>query len=152
METVDLKNLKFKNMEPIYLTDPNVEPTDELINSIIGKNSIYWHKIIKYLSDNYSDITELWRFYNDGKCWLYRTLWKKKTIYWIGILKDTFRVTFYLSDKADSFVEESTLSDYIKEEFWNTKGSKFRAVTVVMRSEEDFEDVLRLIEIKLKLK
>jgi hypothetical protein len=139
-------------MDTIILTDPNVQPNDELIFAIIGKNSIYWQAIIKYLNENYRDVTEVWRFYNDGKCWLYRTLWKKKTIYWIGILKDTFRVTFYLSDKAESFIEESSLSDTIKEDFWNTKGSKFRAATVVMRSEEDLENVLRLIEIKLKLK
>lgn len=135
-------------MEPIFLTDPNIQPTDELIFSIIGKNSVYWQKIIKYLRDNYSDITEVWRFYNDGKCWLYRTLRKKKTIYWIGILKDAFRITFYLSDKAETLIEESTLSDNIKEEFWNTKGSKFRAVTVTLHSEGDLENVLKLIEIK----
>ena len=138
-------------MEPIFLTDPNVEPTDELINLIIGKNSIYWQKIIEYLNDHHRDVTEVWRFYNDGKCWLYRTLRKKKTIYWIGILKDTFRITFYLSDKAESFIEESSLADRIKEEFHNTKGAKFRSATVVMRSEEDLENVLKLIEIKLKI-
>ncbi|MBA4411334.1 MAG: DUF3788 family protein [Bacteroidota bacterium] len=61
-------------MEPIVLTDPNVQPTDELIFSIIGENSVYWDKIIDYLYDNYSDITEECRFYNDGKSWLYRAL------------------------------------------------------------------------------
>ena len=139
-------------MEPIFLTDPKIQPTDELIHSIIGENSIYWQRIIKYLYDNHSDITEVWRFYNDGKCWLYRALLKKKTIYWIGILHDTFRITFYLSDKAETLVEESTLSDKIKEGFRNTKGSKFRSVTVTMHSAEDLENVLKCIEIKLKLK
>lgn len=139
-------------MEPLVLTDPNVQPTDELISSIIGKNNVYWQQIIKYLYDNHRDITEVWRFYNDGKCWLYRTLRKKKTIYWVGILKDTFRISFYMSDKAEALIEESTLSENIKEEFWNTKGSKFRAVTVVMRSAEDLENILKLIEIKLKIK
>ena len=139
-------------MEPIVLTDPNVQPTDELINSIIGENSIYLQKIVNYLYDNHRDITEVWRFYNDGKCWLFRALRKEKTIFWLGILKDTFRITFYLSDKAEALIEESVLSDHIKEEFWNTKGSKFRAITVVMRSKEDLENVLKLIEIKLKMK
>jgi len=139
-------------MEPIILTDPNVQPTDELISLIIGEKTVYWQQILRYLRDNHSDITEVWRFYNDGKCWLYRTLRKTKTIYWAGILKDTFRITFYLSDKAEALIEESTLSENIKEEFWNTKGSKFRAVTVVMYAAEDLENVLKLIEIKLKVK
>lgn len=139
-------------MAPIILKDPDVQPTEELINSIIGDNSVYWQQIIKYLNDHYGDITEVWKFYNDGKCWLYRTLRKKKTIYWIGILNDTFRITFYLSDKAEVLIEESNLSDKIKEEFWTTKGSKFRAVMVEMRTAADLENVLKLIDVKLKIK
>ena len=139
-------------MEPIVLTDPNVQPTDELINSIIGENSKYKQRIIQYLYDNHRDITEVWKFYNDGKCWLYRALRKGKTIFWLGILKNTFSITFYLSDKAEALIEDSAVSDHIKEEFWNTKGSKFRAVTVVMHSSDDLENVLKLIAIKLKMK
>ena len=140
-------------METNVLTDPNVQPTDELIFSIIGENSIYWQQIINYLYSNYSDITEAWRFYNDGKCWLYRTLRKKMTNYWLGILKDTFRITFYLSDKAEVLIEESSLTESIKEEFWNAKRSTFgRSITVVVRSAEDVNNILKLIEIKLKIK
>ena len=140
-------------MEPHVLTDPAIQPTDELIFSIIGKNKIYWQQIITYLLDNHPDITEHWQFYNDGKCWLYRTMRKKKTIYWLGIIKDSFRISFYLHDKAETLIEESTLSESIKEGFRNAKRSIFgRAVTVVMDSPEDLENVLKLIEIKLKIK
>jgi hypothetical protein len=54
-------------MEPIILTDPNVQPTDELVFSIIGENSAYWVQLVDYLYENHFDITEEWRFYNDGK-------------------------------------------------------------------------------------
>jgi hypothetical protein len=39
-------------MEPIVLTDPTVQPTDELIFEIIGENSIYWEKLIEYLYES----------------------------------------------------------------------------------------------------
>jgi hypothetical protein len=26
---------------------------------------------------------------------------KKKTIFWVGVLKDTFRITFYFGNKAE---------------------------------------------------
>lgn len=140
-------------MEPIVLTDPNIQPTDELIFSIIGENSVYWEQIIDYLHDNHFDITEEWRFYNDGKSWLYRALRKKKTIYWVGILKDTFRISFWLSDKAEEMIEVSTLSEDIKEVFRNAKRSKFgRCVSVEMGSPDDLKSVLKLIELKLKIK
>lgn len=140
-------------MEPIVLTDTKVQPTDEIIFSIIGENSVYWQQLIDYLYEHHSDISEQWRFYNDGKSWLYRTLRKKKTIYWVGIQKDTFRVTFFIPDKAEELVEASGISENIKAEYRNAKRSSFgRTITIVMGSPEDYENVVKLVELRLKIK
>ncbi len=140
-------------MEPIVLKDPNVQPTEELIFSIIGENSVYWQQLIDYLYDNYSDVSEQWRFYNDGKSWLYRTLRKKQTIYWIGVIKGTFRISFWFGDKAESKIETSLLPENIKEEFRNAKRyAHSRAVSIEMHSSEDYENALKLIELKMKIK
>lgn len=140
-------------MDPIVLTDPNVQPTEELIFSIIGENSVYWEQIIDYVYENHFDITEEWRFYNDGKSWLYRALRKKKTLYWVGIIKDTFRISFWFGDKAEPVIEASTLPENIKEQFRNAKRyAHSRAVSIEMHSAEDFENVLKLIELKAKIK
>lgn len=140
-------------MEPIVLTDPNVRPTEELIFSIIGENSTYWEQLIEYLYENQFDITEEWRFYNDGKSWLYRALRKKKTLYWIGVISDTFRISFWFGDKAEPVLEASTLPDSLKEEFRNAKRyAHSRAVSIEMRSEADLENAIKLIELKAKMK
>lgn len=140
-------------MEPIVLTDPNIQPTDELIFSIIGENSVYWEKLVDYLYDNHFDITEEWRFYNDGKSWLYKAVRKKQTLYWIGIIKDTFRVTFWFGEKAQSLIEGSTLPDKVKEEFRNAKRyGQLRAISVEVRSEDDYNNVVTLVELKAKMK
>ena len=140
-------------LEPIILTDPNVQPTEELIFSIIGGNRIYWEQILDYLYEKHFDISEEWRFYNDGKSWLYRVLRKKKTIYWIGIQKDTFRVSFWLSEKAEPIIEASNLPDGIKEQYKNARRFKIgRCITIVISTPEDYENVIKLIELKIKLK
>lgn len=140
-------------LEPIVLTDPNIQPTDELIFSIIGENQIYWENILDYLYDKHTDITEEWRFYNDGKSWLYRALRKKKTIYWIGVQKDTFRVSFWLGEKAEPVIEASSLSETVKEQYRNARRFKIgRCITVVMTAQEDFENAIQLIELKMKTK
>lgn len=140
-------------MEPIVLTDPNVQPTDELVFSIIGENSVYWEKLVEYLYEKHLNVTEEWRFYNDGKSWLYKALQKKNTIYWIGVIKDTFRVTFWLGDKAEPMIEASSLTESIKNEFRTAKHyGKIRAISIEMRSPEDFENVVKLIDLKVKLK
>ena len=140
-------------MEPLVLDDPNVQPSEELIFSIIGDNSVYWEQMIDYLYDNHFDITEEWRFYNDGKRWLYRALRKKKTLYWIGVQQDTFLVSFWFGDKAEPVILASTLPENIKEEFKNAKRfAHSRAISVEMRSPEDLENVKNLIELKVKTK
>ncbi len=140
-------------MEPIVLTDPDVRPTEELIFSIIGENSTYWEQLIEYLYENHFDITEEWRFYNDGKSWLYRALRKKKTLYWIGVISDTFRISFWFGDKAEPILEASTLPDSLKEEFRNAKRyAHSRAVSIEMRSGADLENAIKLIELKATMK
>jgi len=139
-------------METIVLTDRFTTPTNELIFSTIGDKKILWQRIISYLHDNHTGISEVWRYYDDGKCWLFRTLKKKKTIFWIGILDGTFRVSFYMADKATPLIVQSELPEKIKNEFLNTAGNKFRSITIKISDAEDAGNVIKLIEIKLKLK
>lgn len=139
-------------MENIVLTDRFTTPTDELIFAIIGDKKIFWQRIMSYLHNNHTDITEVWRFYDDGKCWLFRTLKKKNTIFWVGILDGTFRVSFYFSDKAVPLIAQSDLPERIKNEYSSTQGSKFRSITIKMADAEDVDVVIKLIGIKLKLK
>lgn len=140
-------------MEPIVLTDPAIQPTDELIFEIIGENSKYWEALIEYLYEKHLNITEEWRFYNDGKSWLYKAVRKKQTLYWIGVIKDTFRVTFWFGEKAEPIIEASTLPESIKEEFRNAKRyGQLRAISVEVRSDDDFANVVKLLELKAKMK
>lgn len=139
-------------MEPLVFTEPAIKPNDELVFSVIGEKSSFWKSIHSYLAANHKDIVCEWRYYNDGKSWLYRALKKEKAIIWIGVYQNSFRVTSYLGNKADSLVENSGLSMHLKETFAKTKGEKFRPVTIEVNSETDEKDVETLIEIKLKLK
>jgi hypothetical protein len=105
------------------------------------------------MTDNYKDSSGEWNFYNDGKRWLFKMVNRKKTVFWIGILNDTFRVTFWFSDKAESLINECSLSENIKDEFRTSKKyGAIRAVTIKINDNMDVDNVLRLIAIKNKLK
>ena len=41
-----------------------------------------------------------WRFYNDGKAWLGKTVCKKKTILWFSVWESIFMTSFYFMEKA----------------------------------------------------
>jgi len=140
-------------MEPIVLNDKSMTPTEDLVFSIIGDKRILWQQIMNYLQDNYSDITEVWKFYNDGKSWLFRTLKKGKTIFWIRVLEDTFRIGFYFGDKAEPIIEQSDLPESIKTDFRNAKRfNTTRGISIEMADENDAVNAIKLIELKLKIK
>jgi hypothetical protein len=139
--------------ETIIFSDKYRKPDDDLIFSIIANKMTLWKEILSYLKDNFSDTSGDWNYYNDGKRWLFKMTQKKKTIFWAGIQKDGFRITFYFGDKAEPLIEASTLSQNLKDFFRNGKHyGKIRALTLTVSGAEDVESVRKLIDIKMRLK
>jgi hypothetical protein len=139
-------------MEPLILTDKTITPNDELVFSIIGENRVHWQKLISIVKAKYPDAQEQWNYYNDGKCWLFRMIRKKKTLFWIGILEGTFRITFYFGDKAEPIIEMSDLPDNMKEDFKNGKRfGKIRAISMRVQHAENIENAIKLVNIRTKV-
>jgi hypothetical protein len=139
--------------EILVLNDKQIIPTDDYIFSLIGEKKILWQNIMRYASENYKNISGSWNYYNDGKQWLYKLVQKKKTIFWAGILKDTFRITFYFGDKAEPVIDSSDLPQAIKDSFKTSrKYGAIRAITIKALDSEDADNVLKLIAIKHKVK
>ena len=139
--------------EDLILTDKQIIPTDDYIFSIIGEKKTLWQNIMSYASENYKDISGSWNYYNDGKQWLFKLVQKKKTIFWAAILKDTFRISFWFSDKAESMIYDSNLPQTIKDDF--TKAKKYgstRAVSIKLYDLTDVDNVLKMIVLKQKIK
>ncbi len=140
-------------MEELILKDKDQFPTEEIIFSHIGKNKVLWQSIFEYIYCNYPDFSEQWRYYNDGKSWLLKVTKKSKTIFWLSVIKNTFRTTFYFTDKAEDLIIKSSISDKLKEEFKNGKRyNKIRGITITYKSKKDIEFAKALIGIKLIIK
>jgi len=140
-------------MEPHVLTDKSVFPDDALVFSYIGQNRLHWQKLLHAVRDKYPDVQEVWNYYNDGKSWLFRTILKKKTLFWIGVFDGSFRITFYFGDKAESIIEGSDLTGDIKTDFRNGRYyGKIRAITFRVEGPDDIENAILLTDIKAKIK
>jgi len=139
--------------DKLGLSDKSVLPTDDYIFSIIGENKVHWLRIMKFLSENYPDASGSWNYYNDGKRWLFKFVRKKKTVFWAGILTDTFRITFYLGNRAESIIENSDLPEIIREEFKNAKRyGLIRPVSFIVKNKTDVDNILKMIVLKINLK
>jgi len=135
------------------LTDKNIVPTEELIFSIIGFNAVYWQRIMKYAYDNFPETAGGWNYYNDGKQWMFKLVQKKKTLFWAGLINDTFRVTFWFGDKAEPLIEEAILSPFIKDEFRTArKFGAVRPLSITVREQSDADNVISLISVKNRIK
>jgi hypothetical protein len=139
--------------EKLILGDKSIYPSDELLGSIFGEKMVIWQTITGYVKDNYKDVTGEWRYYNDGWQWLFKMQQKKKTIFWAGVLKDTFRITFYFGNKAEPVIEGSNLPQKIKDEFRDAKRyGTLRAISTIITGNNDLDNILKLIELKTKIK
>jgi hypothetical protein len=139
--------------ELFVFSDRLVKPTDELIFSIIGDKKILWQSIMNYITDNYKEMSGTWNYYNDGKQWLFKMVQKKKTIFWLAVMKGTFRVTFYFGDKAESVILASNIPKSVKDDFTGGRHyGKIRAITTKMADQSDVVTIMKLIDIKTKLK
>jgi hypothetical protein len=135
------------------LSDKEIIPTDDYIFSNLGNKKELWKSITTYATENYKDTSGTWNYYNDGKQWLFKMVQKKKTIFWAGILQDTFRITFYFGDKAESVIETSDLPSAIKDGFKTAKKyGAIRPISIKVFEYSDVENVLKLIVIKQKIK
>ena len=81
-------------MDQPLLSDKMQFPSEEIIYSHLGKARNIWVSFFEYLHENHPDSITEWRYYNDGKSWLMKVTRKKKTIFWLSVLKGTFRITF----------------------------------------------------------
>lgn len=137
----------------ILLTDRDIFPSDEIIFSIIGEKQEYWKAIMKFMTDTYIGSAGEWNFYNDGKRWLFKMVFKKKTVFWATILTDGFKVTFYMGNKAEPVIESSDLPVELKEEFKTAKRyGLIRPLTFNVTNQDDFDNIKKVIDIKIKLK
>jgi hypothetical protein len=140
--------------EVLAFPDSQLKPGDEILSTIMGSRKKLWDHILKSLNDSYKDISWSWNYYNDGHQWLFKLVQKKKTILWAAVLASgEFRMTSYFGDKAEPVIEESNLPEKLKEEFRNGRRyGKIRAITTLVNTAEDAENVLKVADLKIKIK
>jgi len=136
-------------MEPSVLTDPKVFPSEDQIFSHIGRQRARWEALFRFIHAEHPDVVVTWRYYNDGKSWLLNVSRKKKTVFWLSVIKGTFRITGYFTDKAADAIRASALSDALKKQFMEgPRDGKLGAVTITFRTKGDVEDAKILVALK----
>lgn len=138
-------------MKQAILHDKYFKPDDEVIFSIIGAAQLLWKQTFSYLFDNSKDITVNWKYSDCGKYWVCIVLKKKNTIFRIHIVKNnSFSIAFPFGDKMEPLIMQSNLPVNIKNDFKIAKKyNATRYISVEVENSKDFENVKKLIDLKL---
>ena len=131
------------------LNDKNEYPDNKVLKRYLGDAKDAWAGFAAFLESNYPNYTGEWRYYNDGKSWLYKITKKTQTICWVSVYREKFTTTFYFPDRAESLIVNSTLRKKYIEQFVNARRfGKTRGLTVNIRRVADLSTTKKLIAIK----
>ena len=106
----------------IMLRDPEVMPSNEVVAQALAVN-IYcvYVELMQVLTNAPYSLNADWSYYKDGKAWLCKISFKKKTVCWLSIWNDCVKVTFYFNHKNQMGVYQLNISEAIMRNFEQTK-------------------------------
>ena len=138
-------------MEKMLLREKEVSPNSNVLMNLLGDVFIPYEELEEKLVAK--DLIYIWNYYNDGKAWLCKVQFKKKTVFWLSIWDGFFKLTFYFNEKNYTGIYDLSLEESIIKNFENTKlVGKFRQLTFEIRDNSQFEDIERLVDYKIILK
>ena len=140
-------------MSQPVLHDADVFPTDEIIFAHLGQARRLWEQVMDRLTQVCPGAQSQWRYYADGKSWLMKVTFRKKTLCWVSVDAGSFRMTFYFSDKATPLIADSDIPAELKEQFATGRRSgKIRGITVHFTRKADVQAACSLMALKTQAK
>lgn len=141
-------------METQLLRDQQIFPTKPLLKNVLG-DSCYdaFEELITTIEGDKYALDIEWKYYNDGKAWLCKASYKKRTVFWLSVWDKYFKMTFYFTEKKSPGIAELDIDPNLKEEFSRTKPTgRLIPLTLRIIGKEQIRDVLRIIDYKKSLK
>ena len=140
-------------MSDPWFTDKNKAPTEEAVVEAIGRAAPAWRALFDQIRAEHPELNEAWNYYADGGCWLHKVSRGSKTVFWVSVVKNAFRVGFYFPERNTAALLESELSQTLKRELRQGKPSgQLRRVSMKFGSSRAIRDVMALIALKKTLK
>ena len=137
--------------EKLMLNDQARFPDEQYLMSLTGENYRLWFDLNEAAAKSWPGSGGEWRYYNDGKQWLFKFVLKKKTLFWAAAYDSSFKVTFYFTDKILPLLDAADLPVRIKDDFKTVKAfGKLKPVSVFLHDAADISNIMELISLKAK--
>ena len=137
-------------MENQLLKDPDIIPTTEVLEVVLGKKYPVFREFMNTAESEEFKLNPEWRYYKDGKAWLCKISFKKKTVVWLSVWSDRFKLGFYFTEKSGGGIPELRIDDSIKEFYLNHKPiGKLKPIVVEVRKKSQLSDINTLLKYKI---
>lgn len=131
-------------------TDKLIVPDDKMLIYDLAETKGYLDKIAEFIESRYGGFKPEWKFYNEKSGWILKMFTNKRNVLFVIPCDKFFRVAFTFGDKASDLIFRSELPDSIKEDLFEAKKyAEGRTIQVEVKSENDFDNKLKMIKIKL---
>lgn len=139
-------------METQLLRDPEIYPEKEVLMEVLGNSYATFYELIKSLTSEKYRFDFQWNYYKDGKAWLCKVCYKKKTVFWLSVWDKFFKTSFFFTEKNVAAILALEIDEQIKENFSNGKhiGKLIPLIVNVVRKEQ-VKDVLTITDYKIKI-
>ena len=137
-----------ESINTIELCDADLYPSDDILKKVLGKSYDVYSSLLE-LFTTINMIYE-WRYYRDGKAWLCKVQYKKRTIVWMSAWKGFIKATIYFPEKYVEDIYGLDLSQKAIEHIKNTGNTgKSKPCIFEMKSSSILKDFSKLMQFKL---
>lgn len=138
-------------MDPIELTDENASPDESVLRKVLGRSYNAYSELLR-LYDSTGLVYE-WRYYRDGKAWLCKVQYKKRTIVWMSAYKGYMKATVYFPERFLEAIYDLDIRDESKEKIKNTRNvGKSKPCIFEIRNKRSIKDLEKVMKFKMQSK
>lgn len=136
-------------METPLLNDLQVPPSKEVLEDVLGKSYPVFNELMEIITDPKYNLVPQWNYYKDGKAWLCKVQYKKKTVFWLSVWDKYFKTGFYFTEKNRLDIAALDIDEKIKVDFNSRKPiGKLLPLAINIGLKEQIKDAIKVIEYK----
>ena len=140
-------------MEKPLLREQEIIPTGEVLKNVLGESYSAFEELINTITTPEFGLIPEWNYYKDGKSWLCKVCYKKKTVFWLSAWDKFFKITFFFTEKHLEGIASLDIEENIKDDFGKVKPvGRLLPLLISINKTEQLSDALKIIEFKKRLK
>ncbi|WP_185146630.1 DUF3788 domain-containing protein [Chryseobacterium sp.] len=136
-------------MKSIF-AEKTLTPTSSELEKALGATFPIWQELENFTTKTAPFTLAEWNYSGEKFGWSYRIKDKKRVLIYLLPRDGYFKAAFVFGQKAMDKIMGSTVSEAIKNELQAAKSyAEGRGIRIDVKGHSGFEDLLRLIEIKI---